>query len=542
MNKILLTTLFLAVTAFGAKSAPDQQVCCEGLLDPSAAFTPVVPHYMPGIYLPDSWKSNWFFGVSGGAMTYLGKNVSCDDFFGRTRWLGRAQLGKWHSPTVATRIAFDAFAFEDIDNRNENYQAYHLDVMWNPVALWSKEGKIPRWAVMPYVGCGFAHNSTFGINRFAFTYGVAAKYRLGGRIDLIGELGGLTTWRDLDGCGCCREFDANFLGLSVGASIVIGKDGWERVLDARPYIDRNEDLMAYSLALRDANRSLASRHEQDERIINEYNKILGIEGLLGKYADRIQKAEADTLQTGGRYPRNNYSGLNSLRRRLGILGPEVPVVGSHDKNAIYQNYGYVDPEGETVILGSTTFPGKDMTEEEFNALVANGVDTANVCRAGVASDGLRCFCGHCVEQPFENPDCCEELARVQELFGLGDESWADYMEQISNGDRCIGAPVFFFFRINTTKLTDPSQMVNLTTIAKVANAYNLKIRVYGAADAKTGNDRINDRLSADRANLIASELREAGVDPKSITVFSEGGIDDYYPVQANRNTRVELYR
>lgn len=53
-------------------------------------------------------------------------------------------------------------------------------------------------------------------------------------------------------------------------------------------------------------------------IIAELKKILELEGLLDRYADKLSElvgnAESQTASSG--YPRNNYSGLNSLRARL----------------------------------------------------------------------------------------------------------------------------------------------------------------------------------------------------------------------------------
>ena len=46
--------------------------------------------------------------------------------------------------------------------------------------------------------------------------------------------------------------------------------------------------------------------------INELKKILEIEGLLDKYSKMFDDRES----LGNVYPRNDYSGLNSLRARL----------------------------------------------------------------------------------------------------------------------------------------------------------------------------------------------------------------------------------
>ena len=50
----------------------------------------------------------------------------------------------------------------------------------------------------------------------------------------------------------------------------------------------------------------------DVRMLNELKKILEIEGLLEKYGRLFDNRK----NLSGVYPKNNYSGLNSLRARL----------------------------------------------------------------------------------------------------------------------------------------------------------------------------------------------------------------------------------
>ena len=109
------------------------------------------------------------------------------------------------------------------------------------------------------------------------------------------------------------------------------------------------------------------------------------------------------------------------------------------------------------------------------------------------------------------------------------------------GGECIGAPVYFFFNLNTARLTDASQMLNIDELARVANKYRLSLRVTGAADSSTGTSVINDSLSVSRAAFIAAELEQRGIPAGRITKVSRGGIADHDPVEANRHTKVELF-
>lgn len=109
------------------------------------------------------------------------------------------------------------------------------------------------------------------------------------------------------------------------------------------------------------------------------------------------------------------------------------------------------------------------------------------------------------------------------------------------GGECIGAPVYFFFNLNTARLTDASQMLNLDELARVANKYGLSVRVTGAADSATGTSDINGSLSVSRAAFIAAELEQRGIPAERIAKVSRGGIADHTPAEANRHTKVELF-
>jgi outer membrane protein OmpA-like peptidoglycan-associated protein len=65
-----------------------------------------------------------------------------------------------------------------------------------------------------------------------------------------------------------------------------------------------------------------------------------------------------------------------------------------------------------------------------------------------------------------------------------------------------------FFKINSFKIQD-SEAGKVKDIADYLNKYpNAKVVVTGYADAGTGNDKINDRLAAQRADAVVKALKE----------------------------------
>ena len=205
-------------------------------------------------------------------------------------------------------------------------------------------------------------------------------------------------------------------------------------------------------------------------IIAELKKILELEGLLDRYADKLSElvgnAESQTASSG--YPRNNYSGLNSLRARLN----QSPLTEASDST-------------------SSAHPAAHTNEQI--------------------------------------------VSQRQHTHHLDSDA-----SQLVSDSLYVGAPIYFFFVLNTGHLTDTSQLINLDGIARIANKHRLHIRVSGAADNATGNETLNNSLGLCRAEYIKAQLIKRAVPSNRIEIVSEGGIDDYLPNEANRNACVRL--
>jgi hypothetical protein len=119
--------------------------------------------------------------------------------------------------------------------------------------------------------------------------------------------------------------------------------------------------------------------------------------------------------------------------------------------------------------------------------------------------------------------------------------WNGYLLAMEQNRECIGAPVYFFFRLNTAELTDGSQSLNIDEMARIAKMYDLRIRISGAADRATGSSDINRKLSRERALFIGRAFRERGIEKRNIVMVGRGGIDEYDPDEVNRQTKVELF-
>lgn len=370
------------------------------------------PTYLKNVTISSGWASNWFIEAKGGASAFIGQPVGCGDLFDRIEPTLQVDIGKWFTPAVGGRIAYQGLEFKNANLQKMKYQYVHADFMYNLTSTLSQdENGISRWGIIPFIGIGMIRNSSGepmesvenvhaqGNHPFAFNYGIAVRYHLGGRVHLIGEVSGITTLQNFDCIGKSGHFGDNFLNVSAGLSITIGKNGWKKVIDAAPYIEQNKYLM--------------ERYE----------------------ASKKEPAHTDNHVK----EKNDYSGLNSLRYKI------------------------------------------SMNQSE---------------------DSLQ--------------------------------------QRDSTTNIAIGIPVYFYFKINTAKLVNKTQLSNLKEIAEIAKEKNAIIKITGAADIATGSKQTNRRLSIERAKYIGRLLIKYGVDKSKLKASSLGGIDDYSPIAANRNTCVIL--
>ena len=116
-----------------------------------------------------------------------------------------------------------------------------------------------------------------------------------------------------------------------------------------------------------------------------------------------------------------------------------------------------------------------------------------------------------------------------------------YLQQMERGEVPIGAPVFIFFRLAGTYITDSPQLLSVNAVADLAIAQNLCMRITGAADSATGSVKKNSALAIARAESIAKLVMKRGLPEERIEIISVGGITACESIPANRNCRIELF-
>jgi outer membrane protein OmpA-like peptidoglycan-associated protein len=204
--------------------------------------------------------------------------------------------------------------------------------------LRTNENGLSQWDVIPYVGVGMIHNNDWSSScscpknasdsyPLAFAYGVQLRYRLSNRFHLLGEVSGMTTARNFDAIGTSTRFGDNMLTATLGLSLTIGKSGWKKVVDAKPYMDENILLKDYISQLRDDNIRLKRKLAGDTEV-----KVL--------------------------YPKNSYSGLLSLRARLSQNGIEERNNGQDQAIDTLESLQIMDATSNVRIYSDTINIGK----------------------------------------------------------------------------------------------------------------------------------------------------------------------------------------
>lgn len=97
-------------------------------------------------------------------------------------------------------------------------------------------------------------------------------------------------------------------------------------------------------------------------------------------------------------------------------------------------------------------------------------------------------------------------------------------------NKILAAPLLITFPINSSKLSNEAR-VNLGFFAKIISegATEVVYNITGYADEGTGNEKINNRLSKERAEAVYNALtKEFGVSKKQLQLDYKGGVANMY--------------
>lgn len=309
--------------------------------------------YMDRAYIGSPrWDNNWFIQAQAGKLAFLGTPSGCGDMMDRTAFLAHFAIGKWITPTAGIRLSFEGFRYKDTELEYQNFKNIHADFLYNLTNLFREDySTLPKWNVSPLAGLGLIENS-YG-KPFALTLGLNISYRLSERISLSAEIANTLTWEDFDGIGERERLGDNLAQLSIGLTYTIGKKGWKPVAECEPLIMQCRELQKNNEEYKNENKELKSVIDKNKITFDGIKTILKKERLLDKYAAMLEEGNINIKN-----PKNNYSGLLSLRKRLrekNQLHQEKDTLANTDEKYLWSR------EQPDTILDETDFMIADET-------------------------------------------------------------------------------------------------------------------------------------------------------------------------------------
>ena len=147
-------------------------------------------------------------------------------------------------------------------------------------------------------------------------------------------------------------------------------------------------------------------------------------------------------------------------------------------------------------------------------------------------------------------EACAKLAALRSQLKADQDENARLRSELAkwNNHKCdTGAPsnvvvgaASVFFDLNSAKLNSKKDLINIEAVASAAKNAGAKVVVTGSADSKTGSSAYNQKLSEARAQAVADELVNLGVDRSKIEVKGIGGVDQVAPFSLNRRAVIQL--
>ena len=505
-----------------------------------------------------SWKDNWFINISGGISSFIGSPIGCEDLFGRIKPVLQIGFGKWHTPSIGTRLVFQGFQWKSGLLENQDFRHYHADFLWNVIPSFYSGDYAYKFDVIPFVGLGLIDNPDAHTRPFAINYGIQGRFRLSKTFHITLELSNATSFKNADGVGSATQLGDNLLNLSAGVSWTFGKNvGWKKIIDPVPYIERNDRMTAYIIDRESEYENMRRSNSINLEQVGELKKILEIEGLLSKYSslfdnlNNLSGGHSSSLSSSA-YDKsgrafNDYEGLRLLKERLrnafGNKNNENLEDGNDTENlsSLAYNQDNEIAKHNGINKDNNKNKGPKSGEKSRKNSKKGSKNNANYSNGDKGSTGKYNYGNLHKNTGFNNP--YTDYSALIDLLkdSLNSEIDISYLLAMLDKNEPVGSPIFFFFELGATNLVDSSQMVNLDEIARIAGKYGLLVNIEGAADSFTGNESINSELAINRAESIADYLFNKGVAAENIYVSSVGGIDKYSPIEANRNTVITLY-
>ena len=222
---------------------------------------------------------NWFVSLNAGAQfSYLSPTGS-QDFKDRITLSGLAYVGKWVTPSMGLRLAYNGMNFQGYSNKLD-YMNLHADVMMNVINMVMGYDSERVYNLVPYVGMGAVRVFDLNNYSFGFNVGILNTFRLSDSWAINLEMGALLAEKDMDGVVASKRGFDDLFSLTAGVTYNIGGDTWNNspdisalvVMNAAEIAALNEALIQEQSNNRVLRNQLAQKPKEvvKETVINDH--------------------------------------------------------------------------------------------------------------------------------------------------------------------------------------------------------------------------------------------------------------------------------
>jgi hypothetical protein len=181
---------------------------------------------------------NWFVSLNAGAQfSYLSPTGS-QDFKDRITFSGLAYVGKWFTPGVGMRLAYNGMKFQGY-NEKLDYMNLHVDAMMNVTNMIMGHNPDRLYNLVPYIGMGGVRVFDLNNYSFGFNVGLLNTFRISDSWTVNLEMGALLAEKDMDGVSTAKRGFDDLFSLTAGITYNIGGNTWNNSPDISALVMMN---------------------------------------------------------------------------------------------------------------------------------------------------------------------------------------------------------------------------------------------------------------------------------------------------------------
>ena len=181
---------------------------------------------------------NWFVSLNAGAQfSYLSPTGS-QDFKDRITFSGLAYVGKWFTPGMGMRLAYNGMKFQGYNDKLD-YMNLHIDAMMSITNVIMGYNPDRIYNLVPYIGMGGVRVFDNNSYSFGFNAGLLNTFRINDSWTVNLEMGALLAEKDMDGVAPSKRGFDDLFSLTAGITYNIGGSTWNNSPDISALVMMN---------------------------------------------------------------------------------------------------------------------------------------------------------------------------------------------------------------------------------------------------------------------------------------------------------------